>query len=56
VPKLRHEYGNKIAVIGAGPSGLSCAFYLALDGYKVTVFEKQRYLVVCLPLVFLLID
>jgi len=44
VPKLRHEYGNKIAVIGAGPSGLSCAFYLALDGYKVTVFEKQKVL------------
>jgi len=44
VPKLRHEYGNKIAVIGGGPSGLSCAFYLALDGYKVTVFEKQKVL------------
>lgn len=44
VPKVRHEYGNKIAIIGAGPSGLSCAFYLALDGYKVTVFEKQRVL------------
>ncbi|MCM1988909.1 FAD-dependent oxidoreductase [Oceanirhabdus seepicola] len=44
VPKLRHEYGKKIAIIGAGPSGLSCAFYLALDGYKVTVFEKQKLL------------
>ncbi|QUH29795.1 FAD-dependent oxidoreductase [Vallitalea guaymasensis] len=44
VPKLRHEYGNKIAIIGAGPSGLSCAYYLALDGYKVTVFEKQKVL------------
>lgn len=44
VPKLRHQYGNKIAVIGAGPSGLSCAYYLALDGYKVTVFEKQKAL------------
>lgn len=44
VPKLRHEYGKKIAVIGAGPSGLSCAFYLAIDGYKVTVFEKQKAL------------
>ncbi len=31
-------------VIGAGPSGLSCAFYLAIDGYKVTVFEKQKVL------------
>ncbi len=44
VPKLRHHYGNKIAVIGAGPAGLSCAYYLALDGYKVTVFEKQKAL------------
>lgn len=44
VPKLRHHYGNQIAVIGAGPAGLSCAYYLALDGYKVTVFEKQKAL------------
>ena len=44
VPKKRHEYGNKIAVIGAGPSGLSCAFYLAIDGYNITVFEKQKAL------------
>jgi NADPH-dependent glutamate synthase beta subunit-like oxidoreductase len=44
VPEVKHQYGNKIAVIGAGPCGLSCAFYLALDGYKVTVFEKQKAL------------
>lgn len=44
VPKVINKYGNKIAVIGAGPSGLSCAFYLAVDGYKVTVFEKQKIL------------
>lgn len=44
VPKVRHNYGKKIAVIGAGPSGLSCAYYLAIDGYKVTVFEKQKVL------------
>lgn len=44
IPKLRHEYGKKIAIIGAGPSGLSCAYYLAIDGYKVTVFEKQKVL------------
>lgn len=44
VPEIKNEYGNKIAVIGAGPSGLSCAFYLAIDGYKVTVFEKQKSL------------
>ncbi len=44
VPKRRHEYGKKIAIIGGGPSGLSCAYYLAIDGYKVTVFEKQKAL------------
>lgn len=44
VPKKRHAYGKKIAVVGAGPSGLSCAYYLAIDGYKVTVFEKQHLL------------
>lgn len=44
VPKIKHDYGKKIAVIGAGPSGLSCAYYLAADGYKVTVFEKQPVL------------
>ncbi len=44
VPKHRHEYGKKIAIVGGGPAGLSCAFYLAIDGYKVTVFEKQKAL------------
>lgn len=44
VPKKRHDYGKKIAVIGSGPAGLSCAYYLALDGYAVTVFEKQTKL------------
>lgn len=44
IPKKRHAYGNKIAVIGAGPAGLSCAYYLAIDGYEVTVFEKQKAL------------
>ena len=41
IPKKRHNYGKKIAIVGAGPSGLSCAYYLAIDGYNVTVFEKQ---------------
>lgn len=44
IPKKRHEYGKKIAIVGAGPAGLSCAFFLAIDGYKVTVFEKQKAL------------
>lgn len=44
VPEKRHSYGKRIAVVGAGPAGLSCAFYLAVDGYRVTVFEKQKAL------------
>ena len=44
IPKIKHEYNKKIAVVGAGPSGLSCAFFLAIEGYKVTVFEKQKVL------------
>ncbi len=45
LPRIKHDYTDKhIAVIGAGPSGLSCAYYLAVEGYKVTVFEKQKSL------------
>ncbi|WLR42701.1 FAD-dependent oxidoreductase [Bacillus carboniphilus] len=44
IPTIKHDYDKKIAVIGAGPSGLSCAYYLAIEGYKVTVFEKQQAL------------
>lgn len=42
IPKVKHAYGKKIAVVGAGPAGLSCAYYLAVEGYRVTVFEKQK--------------
>ena len=42
VPKKLYDFSDrKIAVIGAGPAGLSCAYYLAADNYKVTVFEKN---------------
>lgn len=34
------DKNKKVAVIGAGPAGLSCAYYLAQMGYPVTVFEK----------------
>lgn len=45
VPRKRHDYSDKkIAVVGSGPAGLSCAYYLAIDGYDVTVFEKERKL------------
>lgn len=44
VPKIKNNYGKKIAVIGSGPAGLSCAYFLALKGYQVTVFEKEATL------------
>ena len=36
------HWDEKIAIIGAGPAGLSCAYYLATIGYKPTVFEKSE--------------
>ncbi len=41
IPSLKGGFEEKIAIIGAGPAGLSCAYYLALTGYKPTVFEKN---------------
>jgi putative selenate reductase len=37
----REKNGVKVAVIGSGPSGLSCAYYLALAGFSVDVFEEK---------------
>ena len=42
VPKVVGEFDEKIAVIGAGPAGISCAYYLAEKGYKPTLFEKNK--------------
>ncbi|MBR5217784.1 MAG: FAD-dependent oxidoreductase [Oscillospiraceae bacterium] len=33
--------GKKVAIIGGGPSGLSCAYYLSLMGHKVTIYEEK---------------
>ena len=41
-PSNRGGFEEKIAVIGAGPAGLSCAYYLAEKGYRPTVFEKNE--------------
>ncbi len=45
VPKMVNQIGRpyteRIAVIGAGPAGMSCAYYLAVKGYPVTVFDKN---------------
>jgi NADPH-dependent glutamate synthase beta subunit-like oxidoreductase len=41
-PTTGRLFEEKIAIIGGGPAGLSCAFYLAEKGYKPTVFEKNE--------------
>ncbi len=42
IPRVNGEFTEKIAIIGGGPAGLSCAFYLAEKGYRPTVFEKNE--------------
>ncbi|MBQ2159098.1 MAG: FAD-dependent oxidoreductase, partial [Oscillospiraceae bacterium] len=46
IPKMVNQTGKpfteKIAVIGSGPAGLSCAYYLAKQGYPVTVFDRNE--------------
>ena len=44
IPKVDGEFDQQIAIIGGGPAGLSCAYYLAEKGYRPTVFEKERRL------------
>ncbi len=43
-PKSAKATGKSVAIIGGGPGGLSAAYYLALMGHKVTVYEKQKAL------------
>ena len=42
VPSLNGFFPEKVAIIGAGPAGLSCAFYLAEKGYSPVIFEKNE--------------
>ena len=43
-PWIAEPTGKRIAVVGGGPAGLSCAYYLAIMGHKVTIFEQRRQL------------
>lgn len=52
IPSNMGRWEEKIAIIGGGPAGLSCAFYLAEKGYNPTVFEKNQKLEVCLHMEF----
>lgn len=44
VPACEPDTGKKVAIIGGGPGGLSAAYYLALMGHKVTIFEQRKQL------------
>ena len=43
-PKLEKPNGKKVAIIGGGPAGLTCAYYLVKNGYKITLFEQLPHL------------
>ena len=44
VPECEAPTGKKVAIIGGGPGGLSAAYYLALMGHKVSIFEQRKQL------------
>lgn len=44
VPECEPDTGKKVAIIGGGPGGLSAAYYLAIMGHKVTIFEQRKQL------------
>ena len=37
----RAKFDQKVAIIGSGPAGMSCAYFLAIEGYSPVVFEKE---------------
>jgi NADPH-dependent glutamate synthase beta subunit-like oxidoreductase len=40
MPRIKDKKEDKVVIVGSGPAGLTCAYYLAIKGYQVTVFEK----------------
>jgi heterodisulfide reductase subunit A-like polyferredoxin len=40
IPEKKESKGKKVAIVGAGPAGLTCAYYLAAEGYDCEVFES----------------
>jgi NADPH-dependent glutamate synthase beta subunit-like oxidoreductase len=44
MPEMKSKKKEKVAIVGSGPAGLTCAYYLAQEGYKVTIFEKAPVL------------
>jgi formate dehydrogenase major subunit len=44
IPAIKEKKNKRVAIIGGGPAGLSCAYYLTVEGYSVTIFEKMPML------------
>lgn len=44
MPEIKERKEGEVAIIGSGPAGLTCAYYLAREGYRVTIFEKASIL------------
>ncbi len=42
IPACEKKNGKRVAVVGAGPAGLSCAYFLAIKGYSVEIFESEE--------------
>ena len=40
IPEIKEKRDEKVAIVGSGPAGLTCAYFLAIEGYQVAVFEK----------------
>jgi NADPH-dependent glutamate synthase beta subunit-like oxidoreductase len=40
IPKPKQERSQQVAIVGSGPAGLTCAYYLALEGCQVTIYES----------------
>jgi len=43
-PEIKAKKKEKVAIVGSGPAGLTCAYYLTREGYRVTLFEKAKVL------------
>lgn len=41
MPDIPHDTGKKVAIVGGGPAGLSCAYYLRLKGHSVTIYDQM---------------
>lgn len=44
MPEMKPKKKEKVAIVGSGPAGLACAYYLAQEGFRVTIFEKSKTL------------